>query len=136
MKEKILNLLEDMSSDSKSASYEAEKKLCKILNEVIDKLYAVEKKVGWYVRDYPDKIRSVEGYGWYHDLPKEIECNDGDFCFETEWLDINLQEYFEELKKGKITSVSHIIKGEEYSLNKHKEDLKRIEELKFEDLNI
>ena len=42
MKEKIVQLIKDMHVDSKSKSYEAEKKLCKILTEVINKKYADE----------------------------------------------------------------------------------------------
>ena len=56
MKEKILALLREMTNDSKSVSYKAEKELCAILTEVINKFYAIEKKVGWGVRNYPDKI--------------------------------------------------------------------------------
>ena len=137
MKEKILTLLREMASDSKSASYKAEKELCKILTEVIDKLHTVEKKVGSYIRYYPEKIESIDDeYYLYDELPTEIYCNDEDFCFETEWLDINLQEYFEKLKKSEIGSIKHTIERVEYSLVKHREEIKRIEELKFEDLGI
>lgn len=136
MKEKILALLREMTNDSKSVSYKAEKELCNILTEVINKLHTIEKKVGWGVRNYPDKIESVDVYGWYDELPKEIDCNDDDFCFKTEWLDINLQEYFEELRKKKISGIKCTITHVEYSLGKHREDLERIGELKFEDLGI
>ena len=136
MKEKILTLLREMTSDSKSASYKAEKELCDILTGVINKLHTIEKKVGSYIRDYPDKIRNIDEPFWYNNLPKEIDCNDGDFCFKTEWLDINFQEYFEKLKKSEIGSIKHTIESVEYSLVKHREEIKRIEELKFEDLGI
>lgn len=136
MKEKILALLREMTNDSKSASYKAEKELCNILTEVINKLRTIEEKVGWRVRIYPDEIESVDLYGWYDELPKGIDCNDDDFCFETKWLDINLQEYFEELRKKKISSIKCTITHVEYSLGKHREDLERIGELKFEDLGI
>lgn len=137
MKEKILTLLREMRNDSKSASYKAEKELCKILTEVINKLYTVEKKVGSYTYlYYPEKIESIDECWHYKELPKEIECNDGDFYFKTEWLDINLQEYFEKLKKSEIGSIKHTIERVEYSLVKHREEIKRLEELKFEDLGI
>lgn len=136
MKNKILKLLREMTNDSKSVSYKAEKELCNILTEVINKLHAIEKTVGWSVRNYPDKIESIDVYGWYDELPKEIDCNDNDFCFKTEWLDINLQEYFEELRKKKIGSIKYTISRVEYSLGKHRENLERIGELKFEDLEI
>ena len=136
MKEKILTLLREMTNDSKSASYKAEKELCNILTDVITKLHIIEKNVGSYIRDYPEKIKSIDECWHYKELPKEIECNDGDFCFKTEWLDINLQEYFEKLKKSEIGSIKHTIERVEYSLSKHREEIKRIEELKFEDLGI
>ena len=137
MKEKILTLLREMRNDSKSASYKAEKELCKILTEVIDKLHTIEKKVGSYIRDYPEKIESIDDvYGWYDELPKEIDCNDGDFCFKTEWLDINLHEYFETLKKEKISCIKNRIFHAKSTLCEHERDLQHIEELKFEDLGI
>lgn len=137
MKEKILTLLREMKNDSKSASYKTEKELCSILTGVINKLHTIEKKVGYHVRNYPDKIESVEAYYLYYDeLPSEIDCNDDDFCFKTEWLDINPREYFENLKKSEIGSIKHTIERVEYSLVKHREEIKRIEELKFEDLKI
>jgi hypothetical protein len=134
MKEKILYLLREMTNDSKSVSYKAEKQLCNILTEVINKLHTIEKKVGRYEREYPNKIWSIDEWCWYDKMPKEIDCNDGDFCFKTEWLDINPQEYFEKLKKSEIGSIKHTIERVEYSLGKHREEIKRIEELKFEDL--
>ena len=94
------------------------------------------KKVGYYVRHYPDKIESIDVYGWYNELPKEIYCNDDDFCFKIEWLDINLQEYFEELRKKRISGIKCTITHVEYSLGEHRKNLERISELKFEDLGI
>lgn len=134
MKEKILSLLREMTNDSKSASYKAEKELCNILTLAINQLNTIEEKVGYYTMDYPDKIESTDDCFWYDKLPKEINCNDGDFCFKTEWLDINLKEYFEELKKNKISSIKRSITQVEHALIKHKEALRCIEELKFEDL--
>lgn len=136
MKEKILTLLRKMTNDSKSVSYEAEKELCNILTEVINKLHTIEKKVGYGVRIYPNKIESVDVYGWYDELPKEIDCNDDYFCFKTEWLDINLQEYFEKLREKRINDAKITIALVECSLDEHRMDLERIEKLKFEDLGI
>jgi hypothetical protein len=134
MKEKILYLLREMTNDSKSASYKAEKQLCNILTEVINKLHTIEKKVGRYEREYPNKIWSIDEWCWYDKMPKEIDCNDGDFCFKTEWLDINPQEYFEKLKKEKINSIKNSIFHAKSTLCEHERDLQHIEELKFEDL--
>lgn len=137
MKEKILALLKEMENDSKSVSHKAEKELCNILTEVMNKLYTIEEKVGYEVRNYPDKIESVDVYGYYYDeLPKEICCNDGDFCFETEWLDMNLQEYFEELREKKIINIKNTIARIKYSLGEHIKNLERIAEIKFEDLGL
>ena len=136
MKEKILTLLREMTNDSKSASYKAEKELCNILTSVINKLHTIEKRIGVYDTYYPEKIDNIYEDLWYSALPKEIYCNNGDFRFKTEWLDINLQEYFEKLKKSEINSIKHTIERVEYSLGKHREEIKRIEELKFEDLKI
>lgn len=136
MKTKILNLIKEMASDSKSVSHKAERELCKTLTEVINKLNTIEEKVGYSMRYYPYKIESVDLYGLYDEIPKEIYCNDDDFCFRADWLDINLQEYFEELRKKKIDGVKRMIADVEYSLGQHREDLKRVKELKFEDLEI
>lgn len=136
MKEKILTLLREMTNDSKSASFIVEKELCSILTLAINQLSTIEEKVGWCVREYPDKIKNIDDGGWYIELPKEIDCNDGEFRFETEWLDINLKDYFEELKKNKISNIKKYITQTEHSLNKYKEDLGHFEELKFEDLEI
>lgn len=135
MKEKILYLLREMTNDSKSVSYKAEKELCDILTGVINKLSTIEEKVGYHLRDYPDKIKSIDNCYWYN-LPKEFDCNDDEFCFKTKWLDVNLQEYFEELRKKKISYIKQAITSVEDSLNKYRENLKEIEELKFEDLGI
>ena len=136
MKEKILALLREMKNDSKSASYKAEKELCSILTGVINQLDIIQEKVGWHVGVYPDKIESIDSGGWYIELPKEIECNDDDFCFKTEWLDINLHEYFETLKKEKISCIKNRIFHAKSTLCEHERDLQHIEKLKFEDLEI
>lgn len=136
MKEKILALLREMTNDSKSVSYKAEKELCNILTEVINKLHTIEKKVGYGVMVYPNKIESIDVYGWYDELPKEIDCNDDYFCFKTEWLDINLQEYFEKLREKRIRIIKRTITDVEYSLSEHRRNLAHIGELKFEDLGI
>lgn len=134
MKEKILYLLREMTNDSKSVSYKAEKQLCNILTDAIIILRKIEEKVGRYEREYPNKIWSIDEWCWYDKMPKEIDCNDGDFCFETKWLDINPKEYFEKLKKEKINSIKNSIFHAKSTLCEHERDLQHIEELKFEDL--
>jgi predicted translin family RNA/ssDNA-binding protein len=136
MKDKVLQLLKEMINDSMSASFIVEKELCSILTLAINQLDKIQEKVGWIVNNYPNKIDSIDSGGWYIDLPKEILCNKGEFCFKTEWLDINLKEYFEELKKSKISCIKKYIAQTEHSLSKYKEDLEHVEELEFEDLEI
>lgn len=134
MKERILDLLRKMTDDSKSASYRAEKELCGVLTDVINRLEKIENALGYPVHNYPDKIDSIEEYGWYDELPTYIECNYGDFTFHTEWLDIDLQKRFNDLKANRIDSIASTIAHVERSLAAHKKDLERITELRFEDL--
>lgn len=134
MKEKILYLLREMTNDSKSVSYKAEKQLCNILTDAIIILRKIEEKVGRYEREYPNKIWNIYEDIRYSKLPSEIECNDGDFCFETKWLDINPKEYFETLKKKKINSIENSIFHTKQTLCEYERDLQHLKELKFEDL--
>lgn len=134
MKEKILELLNGMSSDSKSASYKCEKELCKILTSVIDKKHKIEAYANKYIQDYPDKITDVECFGVYNSLPENIWCNDEEFRFETKWLDIDWKLYFEELKQSSIRGIEHTIKQVEKSIMNHKENIKNISNRNFEDL--
>lgn len=137
MKEKILELLNGMNSDSKSASYKCEKELCKILTSVIKKLDKIESVTGYRIRDYPIEIESIEPMGYLTELPKEIYCNydnDYDFIFKIVWLDYGFKEYFEELKRRSINSTKYTIESVTRSLEKHKEELNKKMELKFEDL--
>lgn len=138
MKEKILELLNGMNSDSKSASYKCEKELCKILTATINKLDKIESAAGYYMHNYPREIESIEPMG-YHltELPKEIYCkydDDFDFIFRIEWLDTDLKKYFEELKQKSINSTKYTIESVTRSLEKHKQELAEKIELKFEDL--
>ena len=134
MKERILELLNGMNSDSKSASYKCEKELCKILTSVIDKKHKIESYADRYIQYYPDKITDVESYGIYNTLPENIWCNNEEFKFETKWLDIDWELYFEELKQCAIKGIQNTIERVEISIIKHKENLKNISNRKFEDL--
>lgn len=134
MKQKILELLNGMYSDSKSASYKCEKELCKILTSVMDKKHKIEAYADRYIQDYPDKITNVESYGIYNTLPENIWCNDDDFKFETKWLDIDWESYFEELKQSSIRGIEHTIKQVEKSIMNHKERLAILSHRQFNDL--
>jgi hypothetical protein len=134
MKERILELLNGMNSDSKSASYKCEKELCKILTSVIDKKDKIESYADKYIEDYPDIITEVESLGIYNCLPDIIWCNEEEFKFKTKWLDIDWESYFEELKQDSIKGIQKTIERLEDSTIKYKESLKNISNRNFEDL--
>lgn len=134
MKKRILELLNGMCSDSKSASYKCEKELCKILTSIIDKKDKIESYADKYIRDYPEKITDVESLGIYNCLPDIIWCNDDEFKFETKWLDIDWESYFEELKQSSIRGIEHTIKQVEKSIMNHKERIKILLHRQFNDL--
>lgn len=134
MKERILELLNGMNSDSKSASYKCEKELCKILTSVIDKKHKVESYADKYIQNYPEKITEVESLGIYNHFPDIIWCNEDEFEFETKWLDIDWESYFEELKQSSIRNIEHTIKQVEKSIMKHKERIEILSHRQFNDL--
>jgi hypothetical protein len=134
MKQKILELLNGMSVDSKTASYQCEKELCKILTSVIDKKHKIESYADKYIEDYPKKITDVTSYGVYTTLPERIWCNDEEFKFETKWLDIDWESYFEELKQSSIRGIEHTIKQVEKSIMNHKERIEILSHRQFNDL--
>ena len=138
MKTKILELLKGMNSDSKSESYKCEKNLCKILTDVCNKLEYIEDITGYCRICYPDTIDEIDidnTYPGINKLPESIWCNCGTFEFETSWLDIDLKSYFEELKQKSISYKEITIKNVEASLNKHKEELDKLKNLKYENLD-
>lgn len=134
MKQKILELLNGMASDSKSASYKCEKELCKILTSVMDKKHKVEFYADQHIQDYPEKITDVTSCGIYTILPKVLWCNDKEFKFETKWLDIDWESYFEELKQDSISGIEHLIKQVERSIMSLKERLAVLSNRQFNDL--
>lgn len=125
-----------MTDDSKSVSYRAEKELCGIFTDVINRLETIEHELGYPVHNYPDKIEGIDDAWWYYELPKEIDCNDGDFTFRTEWLDIDLRKYFNDLKARRIDNIKCTIASVESSLRVHRSDLENIGELRFEDIGL
>ena len=134
MKQKILELLNGMNSDSKSASYKCERELCKILTSVIDKKHKIESYADKYIENYPEKITDVTSYGVYATLPESIWCNEEEFKFETKWLDIDWESYFEELKQSSIRGIEHTIKQVEKSIINHKERITILSNRQFNDL--
>lgn len=134
MKQKILELLNGMNSDSKSVSRKYERELCKILTSVIDKKHKIESYADKYIQNYPEKITDVIPSGVYTTLPEIIWCNDDEFDFETKWLDIDWESYFEELKQSSIRGIEHTIKQVERSIMNHKERITILSNRQFNDL--
>lgn len=126
-----------MTSDSKKESYKCEKELCEILTDICNKLETIENSVGYNIKFYPDKITEIDSENAYtgmKKLPETIWCNEGNFGFETKWLDIDYKSYFEDLKRKSIDIKTKTIKNVEYSLNKHKEELESLKKLDYETL--
>ena len=71
------------------------------------------------------------------ELPKYIECENNysgyhdDFNFKTEWLEMNWEEYFNDLKSKRISSMINTINNIEKSLEKHKKEFNRVYNLKY-----
>ena len=76
----------------------------------------------------------MESLGIYNHLPDIIWCNDDEFKFETKWLDIDWEAYFEDLKQSSIRGIGHTIKQVELSIMKHKERLTILSNRQFNDL--
>ena len=137
LKELAHKYYKEMGSDSKSKSAEAERKLCKILNHVITKMEKIEVTANYGIRNYPEKIYEVEYVGYYSELPKILECNYNDgwiFRFETSWFDLDYETYYEELKAKSIGVIKYTIEKVEQSLVKHKEEIQKLSESKFSDI--
>lgn len=136
LKELAHKYYKEMGSDSKRKSFEAERKLCKIVNHVITKMETIETVVDYGVRDYPYRIYKIEYDGYYGKLPENLECNqdDDDFIFETSWFDLDYEAYYEELKAKTIGSIKYTIEKVEQSLVKHREKIQKLSESKFSDI--
>lgn len=137
MKERLLELFQKRyNTDSKSKSSQYQKEICQILQSVIDKIYSIESKVGYYANFSGTlKIHSIDEDFPYEELPKIISCNDYEFDFDTNWLDINLEEYFNEIKNKRIKYKETIIQNVENSLNDHKKELEEIKNLNYIELD-
>lgn len=137
LKELAHKYYKEMGSDSKSKSAEAERKLCKILNHVITKMEKIEVAASYGVRGYPYCIYEVEWDGYYNKLPEKIECNHDDECnfiFDTSWFDLDYEKYYEELKAKSISSIKCTIEKVEQSLARHREEMQKLSESKFSDI--
>ena len=109
-RERVLDLIYRINTDSKTETYKAERELCELLSAVINAMWQIENYTERYIRDYPYdcKIYDVQNlsfYGKIGKLPKEIRCNVekyDNFVFFTEWLDINLDDYFKQMQTRAI----------------------------------
>lgn len=124
-RERVLDLLHIInSSNSKKETTNAESELCELLSAVIDAKYQVEHYTDNYIMDYPynRKICDIKYFDPYFlencQLPEIIMCNASEcynFVFYTEWLDINLDKYFEKLQNETIRcsyiSKKHLIEN-------------------------
>lgn len=139
MKAKILELLRGMQNDSKKESRECEKELCKILNEFCDKLKTIESAANYKVQNYYEITNISNDFDSdLTELPAIIWCNpydDYDFDFYTKWLDIDLKEYFEELKEKAISSKTNSIKVVGETLEKYKIELENLKKTTYETLD-
>lgn len=140
MKNKVLSLLKGMHCDSKKESCKCEKEICNIFNDIINKMSSIEDNIGVYLGEYPVKITGVDAYCIVEEsseLPKYIECENNysgyhdDFKFDTEWLEMNWEEYFNDLKSKQLSSIINIIENVEKSLEKHKTEFNRVYNLKY-----
>lgn len=141
MKNKVLNLLKGMHCDSKKESYKCEKEICNIFNEIINKRCNIDQIIGVYLDEYPEKITGVDAYCIVEsstELPEYIECETNylydNYNFCTKWLEMNWEEYFNELKSKRISSIINTIEDIEKSLEKHKTEFNRVYNLKYQDL--
>ena len=137
MKTKILKLMNEMSSDSKSESFKAEKELCKILTDIVQKRNAFESKLHINYEEYPDEIYNIDNdiiyYAKLGILPDEIWCNDNDFKFRIEWIDFDYKEFFEIEKRNEINYIKGLIERVESSLREHRDNLNYFQNLTYED---
>ena len=134
IKTRILELLNEMHDDSKIKSNKAERELCKILTNFINKLNAFDEALDAYIHHYPNRIYTVESEYKYKKLPEEIYCNDGDFTFETEWLDVNWEERFNSVITGKISYLKGLIERVEATVVEHKKNLKKYSDMTFDNV--
>ena len=144
-RERVLDLINKINStDSKTETCKVKSELCELLSAVIDAKYQIEHYTNNFIMDYPfaRKICSIEDlsfYGKIRQLPKSIKCNidaidNCKFEFYTEWLDINLDEYFNKLQNKSIRYASNLKKQYTLSLKNVDNQIERLESCKISDL--
>lgn len=135
IKNKIIELSRGMASDSKKESYRCEKEICGILQKILDKKMYIESVLDVYYCDYvPIKEIDYLNTTYLEDcneLPEEISCNDGEFIFYTEWIDMDWEKYFEEVKETKLGYIKSNIYKLEYNLAHEKACYEKFSNLTF-----
>lgn len=130
IKNKIIELSRGMASDSKKESYRCEKEICAILQKIVDKKMNIENMLDVYYCDYfPIKEIDYLNTTYFEDcneLPEEISCNDGEFIFYTEWIDMDWEKYFEEVKEKKLGYIKSHINNIEHDLAHEKACYKKL----------
>ena len=134
LKTKILELLNGMQADSKSESYKSERELCDLLTKFINKKEQFENALDKYLCDYPKHIYQVESECHYKELPEVIYCNEEDFRFYTDWLDIDWEEYFNTIRSGNISYLTGLIERVEATVVEHKKNLKKYSDITFDNI--
>ena len=148
IKNKIIELSRGMASDSKKESYRCEKELCAILQEIADKKMNIESMLNVYYYDY-FPIKPVEPTEpvlteetvtidtiYLEDcieLPEEISCNCGEFIFHTEWIDMDWEKYFEEVKETKLGYIKSKINDIENNLANEKARYEKYNNLTYKE---
>ena len=137
IKNKIIELSRGMASDSKKESYRCEKEICAILQKIADKKMNIESMLNVYYYDYfpikeIDYLDTIYLEGC-NELPEEISCNDGEFIFYTEWIDMDWEKYFEEVKETKLRYIKSKIDDIENNLDSEKARYEKYNNLTYKE---
>ena len=67
------------------------------------------------------------------ELPEEISCNCGEFIFYTEWIDMDWEKYFEEVKETKLQYIKSKIDDIENNLANEKARYEKYNNLTYKE---
>ena len=137
IKNKIIELSRGMASDSKKESYRCEKELCAILQKIADKKMNIESMLNVYYYNY-FPIKEIDYLDTIYlenciELPEEISCNCGEFIFYTEWIDMDWEKYFEEVKETKLRYIKSKIDDIENNLANEKARYEKYNNLTYKE---
>lgn len=137
IKNKIIELSRGMASDSKKESYRCEKEICAILQKIVDKKMNIENKLDVYHCDY-FPIKEIDYLDTIYledcnELTEEISCNCGEFIFYTEWIDMDWEKYFEDVKETKLRYIKSKIDDIENNLDSEKARYEKYNNLTYKE---